>query len=81
MEAMIVEDINNGKVINKLFNQWSSIKNEQQHKDWVRKVAATKFGTYKTLSLLDIIEKFNCKFTNEIEKRDFLREVKNAYNN
>ena len=75
----IVDDTNNGKIVNELFNQRSSIKTEQEYKDWSEKVAATKFGTYHNMTILDVMKNFTCKFPNEIAKRDFIREVNDVY--
>lgn len=75
----IVDDVNNGKVINELFNQWNSIKTEDEHIKWSEKVAATRFGTYQEVTILQLMNKWGCKFPNEVLKRDFINEVTNAY--
>ena len=75
----IVDDTNNGKIVNELFNQWSSIKTEQEYKDWSEKVAATRFGTYNNITILQLMEKWGCHFPNQIMKKDFIKEVTDAY--
>lgn len=75
----IVEHINNGKIINEIYDQWDSIKTEQEYKDWFEKVAATKFGTYNNMTILEVMEKMECRFPNQIIKIDFIKEVTNAY--
>ena len=75
----IIDDINNGKIINELFNQWNSIETEDEHIKWSEKVAATRFGTYHNMTILEVMKNFTCKFPNEIAKRDFIREVTDAY--
>ena len=76
----IVDDINNGKIINQIFNEWDSIETEDEHIKWSEKVAATKFGTYHNMTILEVMKNLTCKFPNEIAKRDFIREVNDAYN-
>ena len=75
----IVDDVNNGKIVNELFNQWNSIKTEDEHIKWSEKVAATKFGTYSNITILQLMEKMECRFPSQIIKRDFINEVTDAY--
>lgn len=75
----IVEHINNGKIINEIYDQWVSIKTEKEYKDWSEKVAATKFGTYSNITILQLMEKMECRFPNQIIKKDFINEVTDAY--
>lgn len=79
LEHNIVDDVNNGEIINSLFKEWDSIRTTEQHEKWAKKVANTKFGTYKEKTILNVIDSFNPKFRNEIVKNDFLNEVKRAY--
>lgn len=80
-DGNIVDNVNNGKVINSLFKEWNSIKTPEQHKKWAKKVANTKFGTYKDKTILNVMSDFNPKFPNEIIKKDFINETREAYKN
>lgn len=79
--SYIVDNVNNGEVINSLFKEWNSIKTPEQHKEWAKKVANTKFGTYEDKTILSVMSDFNPKFPNEIIRRDFINEVQEAYKN
>lgn len=80
-DGNIVDNVNNGEVINSLFKEWNSIKTSEQHEKWAKKVANTKFGTYKDKTILNVMGDFNPKFPNEIIKKDFINEVQEAYKN
>ena len=74
-------DIDNNyiEIINDYFNQWQSIKNTEQHKDFFSKMPPT-FGMFETSILnqinhfLEIGVKVEC---NDIILTDFKNEVKN----
>ncbi len=74
-------DIENNyiKIINDYFNQWQSIKNTEQHKDFFSKMPPT-FGMFETSILnqinhfLEICVKVEC---NNINLTDFKHEIKN----
>ena len=80
-DGNIVDNVNNGEVINSLFKEWNSIKTPEQHKEWAKKVANTKFGTYEDKTILNVMSDFNPRFPNEIIKKDFINEVQEAYKN
>jgi len=75
----IVEDINNGVEVNKIFQQWDNIKTKKQQDAFTKKVVDIKFGTYGQLNILDIIAKFNRGNANEVSIEAFIKEVKQAY--
>lgn len=75
-DANIVDDVNNGEVINNNFLEWQAIKNESDQKEWADKVRALKFGTYNNNTILDIIDAFNPK--KGFPYDDYIKEVKNA---
>lgn len=77
-DGNIVFNHGNGIVINNLFKEWNSIKTQQQHDVWVEKVQNTKFGTYGTISIFEVLENFEPKFLNEILKKDFYSEIEYA---
>ena len=72
-------DNNYIEIINDYFNQWQSIKNTEQHKDFFSKMPPT-FGMFETSILnqinhfLEIGVKVEC---NDIILTDFKNEVKN----
>lgn len=74
----IVLNEGNGIIINKLYNKWQKIKTEKEHDAWSDLVKKTKFGTYGTIGIFEVLEKFEPKFPNEIIKRDFTNELKKA---
>ncbi len=80
-----VEVVNNngsGIIINKLYNQWSNIKNQKQQDAWEDSVRNTKFGTYGTITIEDILKKFefNNAPINSVMKEGFKSEIKMALN-
>ena len=68
------------ETINNYFNQWGSIKNAEEYKNFSSKIPPF-FGTYKTTSILDQINNFieqGAKIEcNEIAYKLFKDEVKN----
>ena len=75
-------DINNDyiEIINDYFAEWSKIKNAEEHKKFYSKIPP-KFGTYKSVTILQQIDNFlnlgvqiEC---NKIALRDFKDEIKN----
>ena len=78
-EWKIVDDVNNGKKINEIYAKWENIKTDKDFKKWKEEVRENMFGTTKNKTILDIIDNFNPKFKNKIVKKDFLRELKEAY--
>ena len=54
----IVDDINNGKVINKNYNQWNSVKTETDYGKWKDATRKLLFGDK---NILRIINNFNPK--------------------
>jgi hypothetical protein len=67
-----------GQVINSLFSEWNSIKNEKQQNLWEAKVKETKFGTYGTISIFDILENFPLTGVNEVTRLSFLSDLEGA---
>ena len=45
------------EIINTYFNEWSKIKNAEEHKKFYSKIPP-KFGTYKNIMILDQINNF-----------------------
>ena len=72
----LVENINSGVKVNKLFTQYLKIKTEKQFIKFTEKLKTVRFGTYKTVNLMEIIERFDKGNCNEIVRADFLRLVK-----
>ena len=68
------------EIINDYFNQWGSIRNAEEYKNFSSKIPPF-FGTYKTTSILDQIENFIEQGTkieiNETTYKLFKDEVKN----
>jgi hypothetical protein len=79
---LVVLDEGNGKVINDLFNEWYSVKNEKEYNVWAEKIKNTNFGTYGTTNINDVLEKFEFDKSkvNEVTKKDFKKEINNVRN-
>jgi hypothetical protein len=78
----IVLNDGNGVIINEIYKEWSNITSPNDWNDWAFKVRSLKFGTYKTIGFLEVLEEFNFKDAkiNNVLKNDFLKEVKQALN-
>ena len=74
----IVPDVNNGKTINDIWIEWNKIKSEKDHTTWAEIVKSTKFGTYGSIPFAEVLNKFEPKFPNDIQKRDFITDVETA---
>ncbi len=70
----------NGIEINTVWNNWMEIKTEKQHNKWTLYVGSLRFGTYKNLTILDVMPNFDPQYPNSTLERNFLRELKNAIN-
>lgn len=74
----IVSNNGNGQVLNKIYKQWDSIKTQKDHDQWVKLVKSSKFGTYGTVTIFDLLDKFEAKYPNSVMKDNFETELKNA---
>ena len=77
---LVVLDEGNGKVINDLYTQWNNIKSDKDQANWNEKVKATTFGTYGTISIKEVLDKFEFDKSNinEVQKKDFKAELNQA---
>lgn len=76
----IVLDEGSGKVINDLWIEFNAIKTERDHASWSEKIKNTMFGTYGSIPLLEVINKFEPKYPNDVIKRDFITEIEDSLN-
>ena len=78
----VVLNEGNGKIINKLYNEWNNVKTEKEYKEWVDKVRSTKFGTYGTLTYDEVLKNFDFDNApiNSYHLKTFKAELKNALN-
>ncbi|HRH53157.1 MAG TPA: hypothetical protein PLN38_07525 [Chitinophagales bacterium] len=76
----VVRNEGNGKVINKLYNQWDAVKNQTQQSKWEADVRNTKFGTYGTVSFNDVLNNFDFDNANvsSFKIKTFKTELQNA---
>lgn len=74
----IVNNINNGEVINTIFNYWLLIKNRMQFEIFEEMIQENKFGTYKNQNVSDAIELFGKGNCSQFEREAFIRECKQA---
>ncbi len=74
----VVDNVNNGVVLNEIFNEWNNIKDEAQHKRWTNKVKSTMFGTYKNEDLMNTFKKWKPVFPSEWMEGAFFRELSTA---
>lgn len=72
--GIIVEDVNNGKIINKVFANWNRIKTEKQYEDFTATIQQLRFGTYKTYTIVDTIEMFGITTQNKYLANQFIFE-------
>jgi hypothetical protein len=80
----VVNNFGSGEVLNKVFNEWKNIQSEKDQSDWSMRTKLLRFGTYQQFTLLDVMEKFDFDKSDKINgilKRDFKKEVENAYDN
>lgn len=76
----IVVDEGDGILINNNYNQWASIKNETQSKEWKESTLQFRTGTYNQFDLQDTIKNFeNATYNGDLSKqpikeRDFLEK-------
>ena len=80
----VVNNFGSGEVLNKVFNEWKNIQSEKDHTDWSMRVKLLRFGTDGQYNLLYVMEKFDFNKSDKINgilKRDFKKEVQNAYDN
>lgn len=75
MRLLIAEDINNGVIINDLFNCWNAAKTQKQADKAMKAVMAARFGTYKNQTILDIITQFEIK-SRPFSYNDFITKIK-----
>lgn len=71
---IIVEGVNNGKIINKVFSNWSKIKTEKQYEAFTTTIQQLRFGTYKTYTIVDTIEMFGITPQNKYLAYQFIFE-------
>ena len=73
---IIIDDINNGKKINDIYNTWLKIKNHSMHKKVMSKASKIRFGTYDQYSIIDIL------ILREVEQpyyvQQFIKEIRQA---
>ena len=69
-----------GIEINKAWSDWMKIKTKKQHDKWALRVGSLRFGTYKNLTILDVMPNFNPQYPNSVLKDNFLKELKDAVN-
>ena len=78
VSSYIVKNHGNGVVINDVWKRWNEIETKKDWDSWASSVKDVKFGTYGTTPFLDTLEKFEPKYPNEILKRNFIEEIKQA---
>lgn len=81
-EIHVVLNEGNGKIINKLFNDWNNVKTEKEYEKWVEQVRSTKFGTYGTITYDEVLRNFDFDNApiNSYHLKTFKAELKNALN-
>jgi hypothetical protein len=81
-QVKVVLDEGNGKVINKLYNEWDNVKTQAEYDKWVKKVQNTKFGTYGTITFAQMLKNFD--FDNapisSFKLKTFKKELESALN-
>lgn len=67
--------------IEKLIEQWMKIDSAIAWNKWAEKIRTTKFGTYDTIPIEEVIKNTEVKFLNTYHKNEFHKEVKDAMRN
>jgi len=77
---IVVDDINNGVLINDLYTQWDSIKTNSHYTLWVNKCKEVNNNIGVSVNIIDLLETFNYSNAkiNQVLKRDFPIEIKRA---
>jgi translation initiation factor 6 (eIF-6) len=68
------------ETIKDLFLRWTLIRTQKQQEAWEKKVVDTKFGTYGTIGILEIISNNGLVLSNEVAQKDFINEIKLVLN-
>ena len=71
--TLVIPDINNGDIVNKIFEQFNKVKNEKQLLDVEKKIIDLKFNVRE---LIDSWDKGNA---NSIVRKDFIDFVERVY--
>ncbi len=84
-ESILIKgDGHNVSIANRFWNEWNNIKDQKDQDAWEKKVGLTRFGSYLTDTLNDIIERFqddlDLSSANKITVNDFIREIDRAIN-
>ena len=66
--------------IQHIWNSWNEIHNEKQWNQWSNQVKNSRFGTYGTISIFEVIQNVEFQFPSILRKHDFLNEVRDALN-
>jgi len=80
----VVNNFGSGEALNKVFNEWKNIQSDKDQSDWSMRIKLLRFGTYGQFDLFYVMEKFDFDKSDKINgilKRDFKKEVQNAYDN
>ena len=56
---IVVDDINNGVVINDLYTQWDNIKTDEQYFIWVNKCKEVNNNIGVSLNIIDLLIIYN----------------------
>lgn len=71
----IVKDVNNGIVVNKLFQKYLKIKTQKEFDDLKAEIKAIRFGTYKNITVRQYIDQADKGDANDVVRNDFVREM------
>lgn len=77
-DAVVAQKSHAAAKLNKLMNDFNSVKNEQQHETMKKIIQSARFGTYQNKTVADLFEVFQVKdswIAKQI-KADFLRFMK-----
>lgn len=68
------------ETIKNLVAEWNQIETSNQWNIWANKIRETKFGTYGTISIFEVIKNVELKFASQWIKDSFLNECNDALN-
>jgi hypothetical protein len=75
MRITITEDINNGVMVNDLFNSWDKVSTEEQHTAVLEEASNKRFGTYNQFGVIELIDMLGMK--ESFKSRSFVKELIN----
>jgi len=75
---MTTQELTYKEKVTILLNKWSAINSMTDWNNWAKDIRSIKFGTYGTISILEVITNTELTFLSAWQKTTFINEVKKA---